>query len=239
MVMWKKLLGKIWGKKGKCLKFAQNILNTSGIMDITGKIIAVLEPRSGVAKASGNPWKIQEYVLETIGEQYPKKMMFSIFGEDKIQQAAINIGDEVVVSFDINAREFNELRCFLDGCIDIVGIVVVFCAGSYMTDLRLDRDAAGTGVIDDPLCHLDIDIKALHGSIKHDRGKTEIHSLPGHLDGLTVIQMQDDRCLHLLGIEFSEPGALLDREETAEVALCKADDQRKSHCLSSHDMALE
>lgn len=76
-------------------------------MDITGKIIAVLEPRSGVAKASGNPWKIQEYVLETIGEQYPKKMMFSIFGEDKIQQAAINIGDEVVVSFDINAREFN------------------------------------------------------------------------------------------------------------------------------------
>ena len=65
-------------------------------MDITGKIIAVLEPRSGVAKASGNPWKIQEYVLETIGEQYPKKMMFSIFGEDKIQQAAINIGDEDV-----------------------------------------------------------------------------------------------------------------------------------------------
>ena len=76
-------------------------------MDITGKIIAALEPRSGVAKSSGNPWKIQEYVLETIGEQYPKKMMFSIFGEDKIQQAAINIGDEVVVSFDIYAREFN------------------------------------------------------------------------------------------------------------------------------------
>lgn len=76
-------------------------------MDITGKIIAVLESRSGVAKASGNPWKIQEYVLETTGEQYPKKMMFSIFGEDKIQQAAINLGDEVVVSFDVNAREYN------------------------------------------------------------------------------------------------------------------------------------
>jgi len=76
-------------------------------MEITGKIIAVLEPRSGMAKSSGNPWKIQEYVLETTGEQYPKKMMFNIFGEDKINQAAINIGDEVVVSFDINAREFN------------------------------------------------------------------------------------------------------------------------------------
>lgn len=76
-------------------------------MEITGKIIAALEPRSGVAKGSGNPWKIQEFVLETTGEQYPRKMMFSIFGEDKINQAAINIGDEVTVSFDINAREFN------------------------------------------------------------------------------------------------------------------------------------
>ena len=76
-------------------------------MEITGKIIAALEPRTGTAKASGNPWKIQEFVLETVGEQYPKKMMFNIFGEDKIQQAALNIGDEVVVSFDINAREYN------------------------------------------------------------------------------------------------------------------------------------
>ena len=108
-----------------------------------------------------------------------------------------------------------------------------------MADLRLDGDSAGTCIINDPLCHLDIDIKALHGGIQHDRGETEVNSLLGHLDGLAVIQMQDDRCLHLLGIEFSEPGAFLDREETAEVALCKADDQRKSHCLSSHDMALE
>lgn len=76
-------------------------------MDITGKIIAALESRSGTSKTSGNPWKIQEFVLETVGEQYPKKMMFSIFGEDKIQQAAINVGDVVTVSFDINAREFN------------------------------------------------------------------------------------------------------------------------------------
>ena len=76
-------------------------------MDITGKIIAALEPRTGTSKASGNPWKSQEFVLETVGEQYPKKMMFNIFGEDKLQQAAINVGDVVTVSFDINAREFN------------------------------------------------------------------------------------------------------------------------------------
>lgn len=75
-------------------------------MELTGKIIQVLEARSGVSKSSGNNWMIQEYVIET-QEQYPHRMMFSIFGEDKIQQAAINAGDEVTVSFDINCREFN------------------------------------------------------------------------------------------------------------------------------------
>lgn len=75
-------------------------------MDIIGKIIAVLELRSGVAKSSGNPWMTQEYVLET-EEQYPTKIVFGIFGEDKIQQAAIKVGDRLKVSFDINAREFN------------------------------------------------------------------------------------------------------------------------------------
>lgn len=75
-------------------------------MDLTGKIIAALPERGGVAKSSGNSWKVQEFVLET-QEQYPHKMMFSIFGEDKIAQAAIKVGDTVTVSFDINAREFN------------------------------------------------------------------------------------------------------------------------------------
>ena len=75
-------------------------------MDITGKIIAVLEPRSGVSKSSGNSWKTQEFVIET-HDQYPKKCVFNIFGEDKISQANINMGDELTVSFDIDAREWN------------------------------------------------------------------------------------------------------------------------------------
>ena len=72
-------------------------------MEITGKIIAVLEPRGGVSK-TGNPWKVQEYVLET-NEQYPRKMCFDVFGEDKIQQFNIQAGEELTVSFDIDARE--------------------------------------------------------------------------------------------------------------------------------------
>ena len=74
-------------------------------MEITGKIIAVLPERGGVSK-TGNEWKTQEYVIET-HEQYPKKVCFNVFGADKIAQFNIQAGDELTVSFDINAREYN------------------------------------------------------------------------------------------------------------------------------------
>ena len=83
--------------------FSPRILKT--IMEITGKIIAVLPERGGTSK-TGNEWKMQEYVLET-HEQYPKKLCFNVFGADKIAQFNIQAGDELTVSFDINAREYN------------------------------------------------------------------------------------------------------------------------------------
>lgn len=74
-------------------------------MELSGKVIAVLEPRGGVSK-TGNEWKVQEYVIET-HDQYPKKMCFDVFGVDKIDQFNIQIGEEINVSFDIDAREWN------------------------------------------------------------------------------------------------------------------------------------
>lgn len=84
-------------------------------MELSGKIIAVLPAREGVSKV-GNPWKIQEYVLET-HDQYPRKMCFNIFGADKIAQFNIQIGEELTVSFDIDCREwqgrwFNDIRAW-------------------------------------------------------------------------------------------------------------------------------
>ena len=75
-------------------------------MELEGKVIAVLESRGGISKASGNPWKVQEYVIETI-EQYPHRMAFSVFGEDKINEYSIKMGETIKVSFDINCREYN------------------------------------------------------------------------------------------------------------------------------------
>jgi hypothetical protein len=74
-------------------------------MEVVGKIITVLPEQSGIAK-NGNPWKVQAYILETI-EQYPRKVHFEIFGEDRIKQNPCAIDQIVTVSFDIESREFN------------------------------------------------------------------------------------------------------------------------------------
>ncbi len=84
-------------------------------MELSGKVIAALEPRSGVSK-TGNEWKVQEYVIETPGT-YPRRMCFDVFGADKIQQFNIQVGEELNVFFDIDAREwqgrwFNSIRAW-------------------------------------------------------------------------------------------------------------------------------
>ena len=86
-------------------------------MEVTGRIIAVLPARSGVSQRSGNNWMSQEYVIEVPGGMYPRKMVFNIFGEDRIKQFNIQPGEELTVSFDIDAREyngrwFNDIRAF-------------------------------------------------------------------------------------------------------------------------------
>lgn len=74
-------------------------------MELQGKVIAALPERSGVSQR-GTEWKVQEFVIET-HEQYPKKMVFEVFGSDRLSRFNIQIGQEVSVAFDIDAREWN------------------------------------------------------------------------------------------------------------------------------------
>lgn len=60
---------------------------------------------SGVSQRTGNAWSAQEYVIET-HDQYPKKCCFKVFGDEKISQFNIQLGEELTVSFDIDAREY-------------------------------------------------------------------------------------------------------------------------------------
>ena len=86
-------------------------------MEFTGRIIQVLEPRGGVSNRTGNPWKTQEFVIEESMGQYPKRMVFNVFGEENLNRFNIQLGQELTISFDINAREyngrwFNDIRAF-------------------------------------------------------------------------------------------------------------------------------
>lgn len=81
-------------------------------MELTGKIIAALPVRSGVSQRTGSEWQLASYVLETQGERFARKMVFEVFGSDRIQQMNIQVGETLRVSFDIDARETSEGRWF-------------------------------------------------------------------------------------------------------------------------------
>lgn len=78
-------------------------------MEITGKIEKCCDKRSGQGKASGTPWVAQEYVMlqANSNAQYPRRIVFEVFGEDRINQLNIQEGQELTVSIDIDAREYN------------------------------------------------------------------------------------------------------------------------------------
>ena len=84
-------------------------------MELQGKIIFALPPKTGTS--TRGEWKVQEFVLETLDGQFTRKMVFSVFGEDKLQRFNIQVGQDVSVLFDIDAREyqgrwFNSIRAY-------------------------------------------------------------------------------------------------------------------------------
>ena len=85
-------------------------------MELTGKIIAEFNERGGVSNRTGNEWKAKSYVLEVPGD-YPRKLVFDVFGTDRLQAFNIQIGELLTVHFDIDAHEyngrwFNDVRAF-------------------------------------------------------------------------------------------------------------------------------
>ena len=76
------------------------------MLEISGKVIALLDLKEGVSKTTGNHWMLQQFVIET-QEEHPKKALMDVFGEDKIKQYDLHCGDSVKVSFSINSKEYN------------------------------------------------------------------------------------------------------------------------------------
>jgi len=74
-------------------------------MEVEGTIIQIMPLVSGQSARTGNPWRKQEFLLET-SAQYPKKIFMSLMG-DKIDQFPLREGDRVRVSVDLESREYN------------------------------------------------------------------------------------------------------------------------------------
>lgn len=95
-------------------------------MEVKGKIIQKFDLQSGTSKA-GNPWKKQNYLLETL-DSFPRKIYFDFFG-DRADQFPLEVGDMINLSFDIECREYQ---------------------GRYYTDIRgwkaekIDQNAPAT-----------------------------------------------------------------------------------------------
>jgi hypothetical protein len=71
-------------------------------MEIKGKVIQVLAVQSGEGQRA---WRKQDFIIET-PSQYPKKVCISLWG-DKIEEANLQIGEEIIASIDIESREYN------------------------------------------------------------------------------------------------------------------------------------
>ncbi len=72
-------------------------------MEVNGKIIELLPEKSG--ESAKGTWRKQEYIIET-DNQYPKKICFMVWS-DKIDEFAIKEGENLVVSIDLESREYN------------------------------------------------------------------------------------------------------------------------------------
>ncbi len=80
-------------------------------MELQGKVIAALPERSGVSQRG--EWKSQEFVIQYQEGQYPRHLCFTVFGAERLQRFNIQIGQYVLVAFDIDAHDWNG-RWFTD-----------------------------------------------------------------------------------------------------------------------------
>ena len=81
------------------------------IIKLTGRIAKVFPANSGVSQRTGNTWMSQEYLLEFFswsGANYPDRVVFRVFGEERIKQFALQeLEENVTVVLRLDAHENN------------------------------------------------------------------------------------------------------------------------------------
>ena len=72
-------------------------------MQISAKLIQILPLQSATGK--NGEWKKQDIIVET-SDKYPKKICISFRG-DKIPSQPMMLGENLLIDFDIESREYN------------------------------------------------------------------------------------------------------------------------------------
>ena len=74
------------------------------IVNIQGKIVEALAPRSGVSK-NGNEWTSQDFVIEDANGD---KLVFNVFGKEKIEAYGLATGIVTAVTVKIESKKWND-----------------------------------------------------------------------------------------------------------------------------------
>jgi hypothetical protein len=80
---------------------------------LKARAIKKMEYRSGM-RADGNSWSAQDILVETIDEQYPKKVLLKFFNK---QTDPIVEGNDYQFEYEVESREYNgrwytEAKCW-------------------------------------------------------------------------------------------------------------------------------
>lgn len=78
-------------------------------MEIQGRVVEIMPVQSGVGKNSGREWSSQEFIIEyNENTQYPRQACLRIFGQDRIAEINIQMGEYVNVLFDVESSKYME-----------------------------------------------------------------------------------------------------------------------------------
>jgi hypothetical protein len=72
---------------------------------LKGKLYKILPVQTGTGK--NGTWTKQDFIIET-DDQYPKKVLFSAWGDKATDFDRYKVGDKLTVSFNAESREYNE-----------------------------------------------------------------------------------------------------------------------------------
>lgn len=79
-------------------------------MEIVGRISKIFQPRDGMSQRTGEMWVSQDFMIEYFywaNQTTPSRMVLSIFGAERIQDADLKEGEEVKIRYHVDAREYN------------------------------------------------------------------------------------------------------------------------------------